>query len=364
MKNHLKFALTTLLLIYVSCNTINAQFGAIEFVESVHDFGQVKEELGPVAYEFKFKNTGTAPLIIKDVQASCGCTTPTYTKDPVAPGKTGIIKAQYDPANRPGIFDKTLTITANTDPGMNFLKIKGFVIAKIKTIEDEYPDTVGNLRMTSRFLNVGSVSTKMPVIKEFKVYNESPNSLTFQAPISLAPHLKFEISPKILPSKSVATIKITYDGKLKNDFGYVFDNFILPTNDKKNPRKEISVVAIVSEDFSTLTPEQKATAPKATVTKDTQELGEITAGENKEIEFEIINTGKSDLIIKKIKSTCNCISATASATTAKVGEAIKIKAIFNTTGRKGKEYKNVYVYTNDYSNPEIVLNINANIVVQ
>lgn len=364
MKNHLKKTILTLFILYTSCISINAQYGTIEFVESVHDFGQVKEELGPVAYEFKFKNTGTAPLVIKDVQASCGCTTPTYTKDPVAPGKTGIIKAQYDPANRPGIFDKTLTITANTDPAMNFLKIKGFVIAKIKTIEDEYPDTVGNLRMTSRFLNLGSVSTKMPITKEFKVYNDGTNSLTFQNPVGLAPHLKFEINPKILTPKSIATIKITYDGKLKNDFGYVFDNFILPTNDKENPRKEISVVAIVSEDFSTLTPEQKATAPKATVSKNTQELGDIVAGENKEIEFEIINTGKSDLIIKKIKSTCNCITANSSATTAKVGEAIKIKVIFDTKGRKGQEYKNVYVYTNDYSNPEIVLNINAKIVVQ
>lgn len=269
-----------------------AQFGSIEFVESAHDFGQIKEEAGSVNHEFKFKNVGTSPLLIKEVKASCGCTTPTFTKDPIAPGKTGSIKAQYDPYNRPGVFDKTLTITSNSDPAMSFLKIKGFVIARVHTIEDDYPDTVGNLRMSSRFLNVGSISTKQVEVKEFKVYNDSKSSITFQEPMGLASHLKFEISPKTLPSKAYGTIKLTYDGQKKNDYGYVFDNFILPTNDVKNPRKEISVVAIVKEDFSNLTAEQKAQAPKATVLADTKEIGDVTAGEIKEIEFEIINTGK------------------------------------------------------------------------
>ena len=339
-----------------------AQNSVIDFAESLHDFGQINEADGFVNYEFHFTNKGTAPLVIKDVQASCGCTTPSYTKEPIQPGKKGSIKAQFDPTNRPGVFDKTLTVTANSDPAMSFLKIKGFVIARVKTIIDLYPDTVGNLRMESRFLNMGSVSTKAPVTTEFKIYNEGNSPITFSTPIGLETHLKFDITPKTLPSKTAGIIKITYDGKLKKDFGHLFDNFVLPTNDKKNPKKEISVVAVVSEDFSTLTTEQKLNAPKITLPSKEIDLGEVKAGETIVKEFDIINTGKSDLMIKKVKGTCSCITAESSTTVAKPGETAKIKVSFNTTGRKGDEFKPVYIYTNDHTSPETVVNIKAKVM--
>ena len=342
-------------------SVVSGQNSEIEFTESVHDFGQIKESNGLVTHEFFFTNKGNMPLEIKDVKASCGCTTPSYTKDAIQPGKRGSIKAQFDPFNRPGVFDKTLTVTANSDPAMSFLKIKGFVIARIKTIVDLYPDTVGNLRMESRFLNVGSVTTKSPEVKEFKIYNEGTSAITFSSPIGLAPHLKFEITPKILPSKTAGTIKITYDAKSKNDFGNLFDNFILPTNDKKNPRKEISVVALVSDDFSSLSAEQRLNAPKISVPKNTIELGDVHAGDTIVSEFEIINTGKSNLIIKKAKSTCSCITVDASVSILKPGETAKVKTRFNTSGRKGEEFKPVYIYTNDYTNPETVVNLKANV---
>src|SRR5690606_19264730 len=69
--------------------------GRMEFDESVYEFGQVKEgEI--VEHVFEFKNTGTAPIILSQVSASCGCTTPSYTQTPVLPGKTGEIKVKFD----------------------------------------------------------------------------------------------------------------------------------------------------------------------------------------------------------------------------------------------------------------------------
>ncbi|HZX73853.1 MAG TPA: DUF1573 domain-containing protein [Cyclobacteriaceae bacterium] len=66
------------------------------------------------------------PLIITNVQASCGCTTPSWTKDPVMPGGSGFIKATFNAAS-PGVFGKTVTVTANVDPGFVQLSIKGEV---------------------------------------------------------------------------------------------------------------------------------------------------------------------------------------------------------------------------------------------
>jgi len=94
------------------------------FKVDTHDFGNIPE--GPAAeFEFSFKNTGKEPIIIQRVQPSCGCTTPTYTKDPILPGKTGVIKASYGTQGRPGPFNKNLTVLSNA--GSKVLFIKGEV---------------------------------------------------------------------------------------------------------------------------------------------------------------------------------------------------------------------------------------------
>lgn len=90
----------------------------------VHDFGMIQE--GPQAeHEFEFENKGNEPLIISNVSASCGCTTPSYSKEPVLPKKKGTIKAVYNTQGRVAPFTKTITVTTNF--GVKVLTIKGEV---------------------------------------------------------------------------------------------------------------------------------------------------------------------------------------------------------------------------------------------
>lgn len=96
----------------------------LAFTNETHDFGTVPE--GPAAeHEFKFKNTGREPLILQTVNASCGCTTPSWSKEPVLPGKTGTIKASFATEKRPGGFTKSITVVSNA--GTKVLTIKGNV---------------------------------------------------------------------------------------------------------------------------------------------------------------------------------------------------------------------------------------------
>ena len=83
---------------------------SISFLNLEHDFGTINEDDGPQTYSFEFTNTGSQPLIINNVNASCGCTTPSWSKVPVMPGGKGYIEAMYDPKNRPGVFNKTVTV--------------------------------------------------------------------------------------------------------------------------------------------------------------------------------------------------------------------------------------------------------------
>lgn len=96
------------------------------FEMTEYDFGEIEE--GPKArVTFKFTNTGNKPLILSDVKASCGCTTPYWPKEPIMPGKSETITAEYNTQGRPGPFNKAITITANTEPPTKMIFIKGTV---------------------------------------------------------------------------------------------------------------------------------------------------------------------------------------------------------------------------------------------
>ena len=103
----------------------NAQ-GAIKFKSEKHDFGKIVEGT-QAAYSFEFTNTGKAPVVISNVQPSCGCTTPVWPKEPILPGQEGKILVTYNTAGRPGTFNKSITITSNADEPSKIITIRGTV---------------------------------------------------------------------------------------------------------------------------------------------------------------------------------------------------------------------------------------------
>ena len=98
----------------------------ITFDKPEHDFGKIKE--GTLAtYEFTFTNTGKAPLVLSNVQPSCGCTTPEWSKEPIMPGAKGTVKAVFNSYGRPGTFQKYITVKSNSSGGDVTLTFKGTV---------------------------------------------------------------------------------------------------------------------------------------------------------------------------------------------------------------------------------------------
>lgn len=95
--------------------------------ESVYNFGEIKEADGKVSHTFQIKNEGEAPLVITRAIASCGCTTPEWTREPIAPGKSGELTVVFDPTGRPGTFTKTIALYSNGKKGNYVLTITGEV---------------------------------------------------------------------------------------------------------------------------------------------------------------------------------------------------------------------------------------------
>lgn len=96
------------------------------FSEELHDFGTINEG-DVVEHVFEFTNTGDAPLIISSAAGSCGCTVPEWPKEPIGVGEKGEIKVKFNSRKKPGIQNKTVTITANTYPKQKRIKIKANV---------------------------------------------------------------------------------------------------------------------------------------------------------------------------------------------------------------------------------------------
>ena len=101
-------------------------YAEITFDTLRYDFGKFSKNEPVVRCSFPFTNTGTAPLIIHQAFASCGCTIPTYTKEPIKPGEKGVIDVTYDGTDKfPGHFQKTITIRSNAVNEVVRLTIEG-----------------------------------------------------------------------------------------------------------------------------------------------------------------------------------------------------------------------------------------------
>ena len=101
----------------------------IEFTKEVHDYGTVENGANGDC-TFEFKNTGNAPLIISNAKGSCGCTVPSWPKEPIAPGASSKITVKYD-TKRPGAINKSVTITSNAvNAPSKVIRIKGDVKPK------------------------------------------------------------------------------------------------------------------------------------------------------------------------------------------------------------------------------------------
>ena len=125
-----KFALCLLVLMMgmgVACAKGKAD---IKFDKLTYDFGTFPESKGLVSCVFMFTNTGDGPLVIHQAIASCGCTVPEFTEEPVLPGKTGTVKVTYNGIGRAlGHFRKAISVRTNTDSEMIRLYIEGNMIA-------------------------------------------------------------------------------------------------------------------------------------------------------------------------------------------------------------------------------------------
>lgn len=334
----------------------------IELVETTYDFGQVKEEDGPIMHEFEFVNVGDAPLIISHVKASCGCTTPNWTKDPVAPGERGYVRAQYNPMNRPGNFSKSLRINTNGQPPVTYAYIKGSVIPRVKTIEEKLPTIMGQLRVQSNNINLGRITDEKTVKSQVELYNDSEtDTLVFLEKYEAPTFITVHFDTLVLPPKTKGSAWVSYDPSHEDHLGMQNFGVSLFTTEAEESRKNLNLRASVREYFPPMTDVERTNSPQLSINNKLQNVGRVQAGEKIKVEYELVNSGKKSLNIRKIDPNCACLTASLSDFDIKPGKSAKLKVEFDTSDRRGGQNKTVYIYSSDPQNPTQVVTIRATI---
>jgi len=334
--------------------SISSTFGQLAeplfFKEKTHDFGELVENEGHADYEFVFTNSSNRPVKIISVQASCGCTTPGWTKESIAPGTTGFIKASFDPKGRPGYFNKSLTVMTDLSVTPIMLQIKGTVVDKL-TIKDEALTAAnGNLKLKNSSFSMGKVFVnKEATSADFEVANEGKEVIEFSEVV--APQHILVTPPKSLQPGERGVIKLNYDAKAKKQYGFQVDNIELKTNDTTNPVKAFPVYATIEEYFPALTAEELTKAPQLVMDRYEVNFFRVKKGVEVDNPVTFRNKGKKNLELRYIQSNCTCVVTSADKQVLKPGESATISVKFLTEGRSGSQNKAITVYSNDPRNP-------------
>lgn len=327
---------------------------SIEFVIKAHDFGTVSEESKTATYNFVFKNTGNAPLIIYKAIASCGCTTPVFPKEPIAAGASAAVKVTYDTEGRPGAFHKTITVYSNdAESPYITLVITGTVEQKTENIEATYPKDMQGLRLTRTlvpFLNANIGSTETETINIINTKG-TPVKLSFS---KVPKHIIVSPANLTLQPDETGKLVIQYLSANTHDYGRREDSFYVVINGKKvNTNNRINISAYIAEDFSRQSSKEREAAPVAEFSVNRINYGKMEAGAHKTAYIQLSNKGKSPLYIRKIIPEFDGIKVAAGKKELQAGESEKVKIDFNAGTLNGSIVQRISFITNDPKNSVI-----------
>lgn len=335
---------------------------AVKWLETTHNFGAFSENDGKVSCTFRFVNQGQSLLIIQSARATCGCTTPDYSKAPVAPGDTGIVTVSYNPTGRPGRFDKKVYVDLNTEPARHTLTIIGSVVGTPATIGQRYPAEAGPLRLRTASLPFGEVYTGHGKTFFLDIYNTTTSPLVPRWE-KLPPYITYTAArDTVYPGENLAfTFTLTADKAPM--LGLITDSIMLAPGASYDPIP-IPVMVVVKEDFSKLTGGQRLAAPEIAVSDPTLDFDRISRSADAVTRsFTVTNRGTDPLILRRVYTADPGITVSTSSTKIKKGKSA-IATVTVDLARLTADVLNarINIIANDPMNPVTVVRAVGTIV--
>ena len=290
----------------------------VEFDRTVHDFGDISVNDGPVTCTFTVKNIGKEPIAIYEVVTSCGCTDAQWTREPLQPGKTGTISGTYKNEDGPIPFDKTLTVYIAGVSKPVILRMRGVVHEKKKSVAELYGSVkLGSLGLKSLQYRVPNVLQGESSGEEAKIANlgKQPLKVTFA---DVSPNLTVEVSPATIPAGETAALRFSVKADPKVWGTHTYS--ATPVLNGKKADKPLSFTALTRGNFADWTPEQRKNAAQCIFDESTVSFGTVNAGGKVNASFTFTNKGKSALKFYSLDADAEGFSATLPGETAAQGK--------------------------------------------
>lgn len=326
----------------------------LNWLNPTHNFGAFSESMGKVTCTFLAVNVGDEPAVVLDARANCGCTRPRYDKRPVAPGDTLRVTVSYDPSGRPGRFHKQVRVNTNAIDGPATLNIRGTVIGSPQTLNQRYPVMAGNARLSNDLAAFGSGRKGSIRAASIQIYNVGADSIT-PAVADMPGYINTVFTPSRIAPGEQGILSLTAYTDRCPQWGVVEDSFsLIPDSRYPDSVKTVQTVVIVNEDFSKMTREEEAQAPKAVLSTDMIDFGKIdrSAGQLTR-SFEITNAGHQPLILRRVYSADRALQISVPYEKIKPGKSEKVTLTLDPAKIPADELLNarISVITNSPSAP-------------
>lgn len=330
----------------------------VSFDRKIHDFGDIVMTDGAVTCTFTFKNVSNSPIVVHNVVSSCGCTTPDWTKEPVLPGKEGIIKARFSNDQGEGAFDKTLTVYISNIDRPVVLRLRGYAHEKEKDIKQMYDILAGPVGFHKSSFSLGYIDQGSVKEDHIQIVNTGKSAVEVSAD-NVPEGLTVTFTPSVIPGRQFAEMHYTLDlsGIKKQVWGRQTFKFKLKINGAVQPI-ELKINAMVKDNFDSLTKADIAKSPAIVADKSYFEFGQIRKGEVVRGAFTIRNKGKKPLVLHAIDSQASgSVTTDSCPITVQPGKNYNLRFSFDTSKiqESGETVNVLSIVTNDPGKP--ILNL-------
>lgn len=323
------------------------------FDRETYDFGAIMWKQ-PITAKFEFTNTGNKPLVIHNVETSCGCIVSSWTKKPVRPHHKGVIEAVFD-AKMLGHFHKFVRVYSNATSRPFDLSMTGVVSADVVDYSHNFPIQIGNIHLDTDHIEFADANKGDQPTFDLKVANGSSKDY---APVLM--HLPSYIEAKAIPEKlapkETGVIRLTFHSEKYPFLGINRTNVYLARypGDKVGEDNQLDVISVLLPDFSKLTAAQRAMAPVIQLSATEIDFGEMGNKKILKKHITITNTGRSDLKLEDIQVTSPALNVSLKKQVLAPGKSTKMYISVNAKYLKSnaKRTPRVLMITNDPKHPK------------
>jgi hypothetical protein len=354
----MKHILTAIFLWTAFCLNGHAQAKAT-FDKMTHEFGVVLWK-HPATATFTIKNDGNKPLVISNVTTSCGCTVADWTKEPIAPGATGVVSSTFD-AKALGHFYKDIGVYCNASDRPIYLMLRGEVSADPKNYTLTHPYEIGAIRLNKAAIEFDDTNKGDKPTMEILVANTTSDVYT-PVLMHLPPYLEAVAVPERIGKKATGKIKVTLDTDKLPKFGLTTATVYLSRfpGDKVSEENAIPVSAVLLPDFSNMSQQQRLNPPAVQLSATEFTVPPLAENAKKKLTVVVKNVGKSDLDITDLQVFNPALGVQLKKRVLKPGAQTKMKiTVYGKYLKKVKSAPRVLMITNDPNCPKIVIRVNV-----